>query len=144
MTQFEKTLLYGLATIVSFREDVAYTPEEILKYWMAKANRLWPRTTERGEKAQEIPQEDIDEVYKAYPTKDPNNNNRRVGKSSKDKEKIRKLLENGHTKDELLDLIRKTKDDGHWLKDLSTFLNNLPDFGDTEQEQHKEEYRLQW
>ena len=121
------------------------TVADILHRWDKKANELWPRTTEKGEKAPDIPQEDIDEVYRAYPTRDPNNNNRRIAKSSKDKDKIRRLLENGHTKEELLDLIQKTKEDGRWLKDLSTWLNNLPDFTDTETKpKPKEEYRLKW
>ena len=145
MTQFEKTLLYGLASLTAIEANSVLTPEHIVTMWMAKANELWPRTNERGERVQEIPQESIDEVYRAYPTHDPNNNDRRIAKSSKDKDKIRRLLENGHTKEELLDLIQKTKEDGRWLKDLSTWLNNLPDFTDTETKpKPKEEYRLKW
>lgn len=146
MTQFEKTLLYGLANLAAIQANSVLDPEQIVKYWETKANELWPRTTEKGEKVPEIPQADIDEVYRAYPTHDPNNNDRRVAKSSKDKEKIRRLLENGHSKEELLDLIAKTKEDGRWLKDLSTFLNNLPDFGDGDPKPQpkKEEYRLTW
>lgn len=147
MTQFEKTLLFALADIAASQFSQNHTPEQIINYWMARANKLWPRTTEKGEKAPTIPQEDIDSVYRAYPTKDPNNNDRRIAKSAKDKEKIRRLLENGHTKEELLDLIQKTKEDGRWLKDFSTWLNNLPDFSDPQPEpqpKKKEEYRLRW
>lgn len=143
MTTYEKVLLYALAESVAKKEKTDV--KSVVNRWKDGANALWPRTTERGEIAPEIPQEDIDAIYLAYPTKDPNNSNRRVGKTSSDKDRIRRLLENGHTKEELLDLIQRTIEEGHWLKDLGTWLRNLPDFSDEPKPKPKEEeYRLKW
>ena len=144
MTQYEKLLIYALAEMTATKEQSS--PKDVIERWKTESNKLWPRTTEKGEVAPTIPQEDIDAIYKAYPTKDPNNGNRRVGKSASDKERIRRLLENGHTKEELLELIKRTTEDGHWLKDLGTWLNNLPDFSEHETPQPKKEkqYRLRW
>lgn len=146
MTQFEKLLILGIADIVSIARQ---TPaEEIIARWTEQANKTWPRMTTEASDLPAIPQADIDAIYAAYPTKDPNNDNRRVGKSAKDKDLIRRLLENGHTKEELLDLIRQTVESGRWLKDLGTFLRNLPDFNEpapAPQPQKKEQqYRLKW
>jgi len=144
MTQFEKLLICGIAELAAVARKT--TPEAIIAQWNEQADKAWPRTTEKGEEKPAIPEEDINEVYRAYPTKDPNNSNRRIGKSSSDKDKIRRLLENGHTKEELLNLIRLTTEDGRWLKDFSTWLNNLPDFSDNQPQPKpkKEEYRLRW
>lgn len=145
MTQFEKLLILALADLAATTHKCE--PKEIIRRWTEQADKTWPRTVTNGDNLPPIPQADIDAIYAAYPTKDPNNSNRRVGKSAKDKDKIRKLLEEGHTKEELLDLIEKTKTDGRWLKDLSTWLNNLPDFDDPSPrtpEPKKEEYRLRW
>ena len=73
---------------------------------------------------------DIDEIYKAYPTHDPAMNNRDLGKSLADKKKIKRLLRT-YTKEDILAAIDselwQNKNNGKWLKNFSTFLNNLPD-----------------
>ena len=84
---------------------------------------------------EKISDSDVDEVYKAYPTKCPIKK-RRIEKSSNDKAKIKKLLEKGQTKEGLLSIIQQyvnncTKD-RVYMKNFGTFLNNLPDYGETE------------
>lgn len=73
---------------------------------------------------------DIEEVYKAYPTRCVVRGSSN-GKSAKDKEKIKRLLKE-HTKEELIKTIRqytKECEQGNvYMKNFSTFLNNLPDY----------------
>lgn len=75
------------------------------------------------------PQKDIEEVYKAYPTKCVSNQ-RVLGKSSKDKSKINSLLEK-YSKDDLLKIteeyISDCRSNDIYMKNYSTFLNNIPD-----------------
>ena len=72
----------------------------------------------------------VDLVYKSYPSKCPINNSS-TGKSKKDKEKIKKLLSN-ILKDDLLftinTYIAECKSSNRYIKNFSTFLNNLPDY----------------
>ena len=77
----------------------------------------------------------IDKVYKAYPTKCIITG-RSSGKSSKDKERIRRLLRK-NTKEKLVSTIEKDiedcKENKVYMKNFSTFLNNLPDYPDEEE-----------
>lgn len=78
----------------------------------------------------EIIKNNIDFIYKFYPTKCPINNSS-TGKSKKDKNKIEKLLIK-NTKDQLLFIIEtyisECKKSNRYIKNFSTFLNNLPDY----------------
>ena len=73
---------------------------------------------------------DIDSVYKQYPTKCPVNS-RALSKSQKDKNKIKTLLKK-HTAEELIKIIQtyieECKRSKTYVKNFSTFLNNLPDY----------------
>lgn len=84
---------------------------------------------EECEKKGTVTQE-VEEIYTLYPTRDGNNGNRSTGKCSKDKERIRKHLKT-KPKDELRRIIElyvaDCKKSGAYLKNFSTFLNNLPD-----------------
>lgn len=79
---------------------------------------------------------DIDNIYNTYPSKCPIKNNS-TGKCSKDKEKIRKLLKE-KTKDQLIDTInwyiKNCIETKTYIKNFSTFLNNLPDIPEIKQE----------
>ena len=74
---------------------------------------------------------DIDYLYDLYPTKCPNRG-QSTGKCRKDKDKIKSLLKN-ISKDELeftiKSYVKQQNDEGGWLKNFSTFLNQLPDMG---------------
>lgn len=70
----------------------------------------------------------IDKMYSIYPTKCPCRN-MSLGKCSKDKERIRKLLKS-YTKDQIEKVIRnevETKYGKSYMSNFSTFLNNFPD-----------------
>lgn len=129
MTRFEQFVIYGLASIVA--EQNGYAVEEILQRWNEGVDRLWPSTVKTKDGADA----DVEEVYKAYPTRDPNNGNRPTGKGQKDKATIKRLLTSGeYTKDQLLTLIKREvemrMESGAYLRNLGTFLNNPPDLED--------------
>lgn len=131
MTRFEQFVIYGLATIVA--EQNGYAVEEILLKWKDDVDRIWPATA----KAKQGADADVEEVYQAYPTRDPNNGNRPTGKGQKDKATIKRLITSGeYTKDQLLTLIRQEvksrTETGAYLRNFSTLLNNLPDPEDEE------------
>ena len=118
MTQFEQLIIYGLASIQA--EQSGYAVAEVLQQWMDGAKALWPATakTRNGGDA------DVEEIYQAYPTT--------TGKGQKDKATIKRLLANGeYTKDQLLHIIKREvksrEESGAYLRNFSTFLNNLPD-----------------
>lgn len=90
-----------------------------------------------GGEAKSTAKEDAEEIYKLYPTTCLNTG-RRTGKSTKDKEKIIRLLKT-HTKEELKFTIQKyiylSIRDKTYMMNFSTFLNHLPDYSDlTEKE----------
>lgn len=77
-----------------------------------------------------VANEDIEEVYAAYPSKCVVKGSP-TGKSSKDKKRIEKLLKT-KSKDKLIEIIEKYKNDCRkykiYMKNFSTFLNNIPDY----------------
>ena len=98
------------------------TPDQIYSAYEAQ---LPERTSKPGKYSDG----DIDEIYQAYPTHDQANNNRSLGKSLANKKKIKTLLKT-YTKEEILAAINEELEEnkrGKWLKNFSTFLNNLPD-----------------
>lgn len=107
--------------------------------------RLWSRGYELGykeakkEKADseepisEELREQIDLIYSMYPTKCLITK-RSLGKSAKNKDKIKSLLTKSKRKPrELLDIITRysmeCKSSGTFMMNFTTFLNNLPDYG---------------
>lgn len=70
----------------------------------------------------------VDEMYALYPTKCPKRNTS-LGKSRKDKVKIKRLLKT-YTKEEIERVIRHEVDSNYgvnYMKNFSTFLNNFPE-----------------
>lgn len=73
-------------------------------------------------------EEFVEQMYQLYPSKCPIQN-RSLGKSSKDKERIRQLLKK-YSKDAIEFVIRNEvnqKYNKSWMSNFSTFLNNFPD-----------------
>lgn len=74
--------------------------------------------------------EAVTRLYAIYPTKCPVSG-RATGKSSKDKEKLARMLKE-HTEEELADIImryiKESTEQQSYIKNFSTFLNNLPDY----------------
>ena len=70
----------------------------------------------------------VDKMYTLYPTKCPKRNTS-LGKSRKDKVKIRRLLKT-YSQEEIERVIRHEVDSNYgvnYMKNFSTFLNNFPD-----------------
>lgn len=70
----------------------------------------------------------IDEMYALYPARCPKRNSS-LGKSHKDKERIKRLLKI-YTKEEVEQVIRNEVDSNYginYMKNFSTFLNNFPE-----------------
>jgi hypothetical protein len=79
-----------------------------------------------------------DRIYKLYPTKCPVSK-RSSGKSKVNKRKIASLLNSDYTEDELTFIINKyvveCRAQGVYMKNFSTFLNNIPDYTIEESEE---------
>lgn len=70
----------------------------------------------------------VERIYAMYPSKCPKRGTS-LGKSRKDKERIRKLLKT-YSMDEIESVFKREieeKYDKHYMQNLSTFLNNFPD-----------------
>ena len=70
----------------------------------------------------------VDKMYALYPTKCPKRN-ASLGKSRKDKVKIKRLLKT-YSQEEIERVIRREVDSNYginYMKNFSTFLNNFPD-----------------
>ena len=70
----------------------------------------------------------VDKMYALYPTKCPKRN-ASLGKSRKDKVKIKRLLKT-YSQEEIESVIRHEVDSNYginYMKNFSTFLNNFPD-----------------
>jgi hypothetical protein len=94
-----------------------------------KCDRKEETRQDKEETRQEEKNEVIEKIYKLYPSKCPISN-RATSKSSRDKEKIKKLLQ--RTSKEILEetiqcYIQSCKDTATFIKNFSTFLNNIPD-----------------
>lgn len=111
MTEFEKALIDQLQGI---NDKLA----QLVK----------PKVIVKGaiQNAPKINEDDVNEIYAAYPTRDMRNGNRNLGKGEKSKEIIRKRLMAGKTKQEILDAIALYVNGSGYLPNFNTFLNNLP------------------
>ena len=81
----------------------------------------------------------VEMIYSLYPTKCPKRGTS-LGKSTKDKDRIRKLLKN-YTKEQIEMVVRKEIGDKYgisYMQNFSTFLNNFPD--PTIMEDHSKEH----
>lgn len=81
--------------------------------------------------------ESVDTLYKLYPSKCLVAG-RPTGKTRKNKDKIKRLLKD-YTEEELEYIIKRYKkecvENKVYMKNFSTFLNNLPDYEDEESEE---------
>lgn len=75
-------------------------------------------------------EEEINNIYNIYPSKCPISS-RSSGKSSKDKEKIGRLLKKGIMLKPIIErYVKECTETKTYIKNFSTFLNNVPDYGD--------------
>ena len=89
--------------------------------------------------------QEVEHLYKLYPTKCPVRG-ASSGKTKKNKEKIKKLLEKGeYDFGELEYAIKKYHEDcvEHrvYMKNFSTFLNNVPDYTEIVEEEKTDEQK---
>ena len=110
----------GWITFCDIPQDDASKPQDDA----GECPRTEQKGTERKEKKGTIPQEDIDRIYHLWPTSTAKRS--RVGRSLKDKDKIRRILTDGKYPLES-SVVEYLKTCGDYPKDLATFLNNLPD-----------------
>lgn len=101
--------------------------KQLLKFAKAKASNI--------DKEEDIDKDNIiEEIYKEYPSKCPIKGSS-TGKTKKNKDKIRQLLKD-HSPDELKKIITwyisDCKKSNTFIKNLGTFLNNLPDIEEVE------------
>lgn len=82
-----------------------------------------------AEKIFEIDNETVNHIYAIYPTTTETREGKRsTGKCAKDRDRIRTLLKT-HTAEQLENAIKKyvNEQEGKYLKNFSTFLNNIPE-----------------
>lgn len=102
--------------IDSYREAYEKANEEISKEEKPKASK------DEGD------DDFVEMIYSLYPTKCPKRGSS-LGKSAKDKNRIRKLLKT-YTKEQIEAVVRKEVEDKYgkaYMQNFSTFLNNFPD-----------------
>lgn len=128
LLQFRTTPIEGAKEKDWFRE---YTMDEELfdKFDERIESTLSGEELEEEERKLEQLESDVQELYNSYPSKCPNRETS-TGKSAKDKKKLKKLLQE-KPKKELLAIIkqyvRESLDKQQYMKNFSTFLNNLPE-----------------
>lgn len=113
--------------IDSYREAYEQANEEIAKEEKSK--------TQKDEGDDDF----VEMIYSLYPTKCPKRGSS-LGKSTKDKNRIRKLLKT-YTKEQIEAVVRKEVEDKYgkaYMQNFSTFLNNFPD--PSIMEDHSKEY----
>ena len=126
-TEFREYLHTVLRTIPDNAPGIYYESQVDAIYSMAK--KVF---TARDEPVAD--KDDVDAVYSAYPTRCVINS-RSLGKSSADKKKIARLLED-NSKEKLIKTIERyveeCKRDKVYMKNFSTFLSNPPEYDLTE------------
>lgn len=83
---------------------------------------------EKEVKVENTDQEFIDMIYGLYPSKCPKRGSS-LGKCSKDKDRIKKLLKT-YTKEQIEEVVRREVENKYgisYMQNFSTFLNNFPD-----------------
>ena len=128
LNQNQKKLFKDVKDLIGIHYTNAIILEADLNMIVSLADKIY--TSEKKEDLVRVPKEEVDEVYTGYPTKCVVRG-ASTGKSASNKKKIRTLLKSS-TKEELLLIIKKyisdCKKDKVYMKNFTTFLNNLPDY----------------
>ncbi len=124
----QKKLFKDVKDLIGIHYTNAIILEADLNMIVSLADKIY--TSEKKEDLVRAPKEEVDEVYTAYPARCVVRG-ASTGKSVNNKKKIRTLLKSS-TKEELLLIIKKyisdCKKDKVYMKNFTTFLNNLPDY----------------
>ena len=128
LNQNQKKLFKDVKELIGMHYTNAIILEADLNMIVSLADKIY--TSEKKEDLVRAPKEEVDEVYTAYPTRCVVRGTS-TGKSVNNKKKIRTLLKSS-TKEELLLTIKKyiadCKSGNVYMKNFTTFLNNLPDY----------------
>lgn len=126
MERPEDVMAYLLAKLVAKKEKK--TVDEVIKEALDATRPV--RIT--AEKVIEIDEATVNRIYAMYPTTTDRGERgvTSTGKCAKDKKRIINLLKT-HTPEQLENAIKKYVEDtgGRYLKNFSTFLNNIPEDG---------------
>ena len=128
LNQNQKKLFNDVKELVGIHYTNAIILEADLNMIVSLADKIYSNNEEKPNK--KLPVEDINEVYNAYPTNCVVRG-ASTGKSASNKRKIYSMLRS-ITKDDLILIIKKyiadCKKDNIYMKNFTTFLNNLPDY----------------
>lgn len=119
-------LFLALKAIEISGQGKGKTPEEIIDWADEICKVRFKREVVKSIREDEPSEDDIDAIYRAYPTKDVRNNGRPTNKGEKSRKLIAKKLREGYTKEFILKAITNALESSSYLKDFNTFLNNLP------------------
>ena len=120
-------MIYLLTRLVAIQDGVPY---------QMVANEIedkFPKAKRTRTESEETDNDAVNRIYAIYPTKCPVSQ-RNTGKCSKDKDRIARLLKTT-TEEKLSSTIKRYIDDcikqNSYIKNFSTFLNNIPDTEET-------------
>ena len=127
-----KIIKYLLARLVSLQTGEPM--ETVLATARQTAELLVPDTLEldQDQKEKEREKTVVDYLFSLYPTKCPNRGVS-TGKCSKDKVRLKKMLKTTSAADieySIKRYVNECSEGGTYMKNFSTFLNNLPEYGD--------------
>jgi len=125
MDRAQDVIAYLLAKMVAKEEK--RTIDEVIKEALDATKPV--RVT--AERVIEIDEATVNRIYSLYPASTETNEGKRsTGKCAKDKRRIETLLKT-YSPEQLENAIRKYIEDtgGRYLKNFSTFLNNIPEDG---------------
>lgn len=108
---------------ITIDDILSITEDFIFKYRSKFGKEEKPKTSK-----DEGDDDFVEMIYSLYPTKCPKRGSS-LGKSTKDKNRIRKLLKT-YTKEQIEAVVRKEVKDKYgkgYMQNFSTFLNNFPD-----------------
>ena len=124
-----KVIAYLLARAIAGAHDI--DTMEVLQDADAYADGI---NTSTGEVREDTTEDDVERLYKLYPTKCPVRLTP-TGKCAKNKAQLRTLLKK-HTASEIEGIIKRYIQEcinGQiYIKNFATFLNQLPDYGEEE------------
>ena len=128
LNQNQKKLFKDVKDLIGMHYTNAIILEADLNMIVSLADKIYRNNEEKPKK--KLPVEDINEVYNAYPAKCVIRG-ASTGKSTSNKKKIGAMLKSIN-KDDLILIIKKyiseCKKDNIYMKNFTTFLNNLPDY----------------
>jgi len=118
-------------------KEITNIKDTLLIQYLKSIDTQSQEEEEKEEEEDTDKEEEISEIYNLYPSKCPVKNTS-TGKTLKNKDKIRSLLKL-KSKDEICSIInrysKECKESKIYMKNFSTFLNNIPDYSDMNQAQ---------